>query len=235
MMAIPKNIHAGHRNRLRTRFLENGLESFQEHQVLELLLFYAIPRKDTNAISHVLLQRFGSMPKALQASREELKECQISDNAATFLHLMHVACERYYQRKYQKAKPTEHLFSFDTIAKYINQYFHGVRQEQFLLLLPDPKGNCQFSKIIHEGPITDDAGFIRSMVHMAVSHQAAGIILIHHLEENSEPSQEDLNFSYLLKESCQLIGIPLIDYILCNRSTMLSALSPDTEEDEDTV
>ena len=108
MMAIPKNIHAGHRNRLRTRFLENGLESFQEHQVLELLLFYAIPRKDTNAISHVLLQRFGSMPKALQASQEELKECQISDNAATFLHLMHVACEAGKIVTVQCDKPVSH-------------------------------------------------------------------------------------------------------------------------------
>ena len=83
------NEHAKHRERLKNRFATQGLDGFESHQVLELLLFYAIPRVDTNPIAHRLLDRFGSITGVLEASPEELKDIEgIGDNAANFLKLI---------------------------------------------------------------------------------------------------------------------------------------------------
>ena len=80
------SIHEGHRDRLRARFLEEGLENITEIQVLELLLFYCIPRKDTNPIAHALLERFGSLPGVLEAPVSELKKVPgMGEASATFL------------------------------------------------------------------------------------------------------------------------------------------------------
>ena len=88
------NPHKGHRERLKLRFLESGLDSFTDVQALELLLFYAIPQKDTNPIAHALLERFGSLSQVLDAPVEELKKVQgISDHAATLLFTMASAQE----------------------------------------------------------------------------------------------------------------------------------------------
>ena len=80
------SIHDGHRQRLKDRFCKEGLDNFDEHQVLELLLFYCIPRMDTNPIAHALLQRFGSLSQVLEAPVEELEKVPgIGHNAAVFL------------------------------------------------------------------------------------------------------------------------------------------------------
>ena len=87
-MANP-SLHKGHRQRLKARFQESGLDSFTDVQALELLLFYAIPQKDTNPIAHALLNRFGSLSRVLDADVEELKKVpNISDHAASLLRLV---------------------------------------------------------------------------------------------------------------------------------------------------
>ena len=84
-----KSIHIGHRERLRNRFLKEGLDNFEDIQVLELLLFYCIPRKDTNPIAHALLDRFGSLSQVLDAEVEDLEKVPgISDHGATLLRLV---------------------------------------------------------------------------------------------------------------------------------------------------
>ena len=88
------SMHDGHRQRLKNRFREEGLDHFDEHQVLELLLFYCIPRIDTNELAHRLLERFGSLANVLEAKAEELEKVPgIGSNAATFLNLV-TAVER---------------------------------------------------------------------------------------------------------------------------------------------
>ena len=87
------SIHKGHRERLKQRFLEEGLDNFTDIQVLELLLFYAIPQKDTNPIAHGLLEHFGSLSRVLEADFEELKKVDgISDHSATLLALVTDLC-----------------------------------------------------------------------------------------------------------------------------------------------
>src|SRR5690554_309432 len=94
-------MHEGHRERLKGRFLEEGLDYFNQHQVLELLLFYVIPRRDTNPIAHKLIDKFGSLSGVLDAGYEHLiKEGGLSPNAATFLSLLPDLCRRYLNDKW---------------------------------------------------------------------------------------------------------------------------------------
>ena len=89
------SVHQGHRQRLRERFLEEGLENFQEHEVLELLLYYCIPRRDTNALAHDMIDHFDSLAAVLEAPAKELKAVDgVGDSVATFITLLQ-AVERY--------------------------------------------------------------------------------------------------------------------------------------------
>ena len=117
------SVHKGHRERLKQRFLEEGLDHFTDVQVLELLLFYAIPQKDTNPIAHALLDAFGSLSQVLDAPVEELKKVDgIKGNAATLLALVTQLC-RYYQ--VDSAQRMEILDSLEVCGNYLMPRFFG--------------------------------------------------------------------------------------------------------------
>ena len=115
MHMATESIHKGHRERLKQRFLEEGLDNFTDIQVLELLLFFAIPVKDTNPLAHALLAHFGSLSQVLEADVEELKKVPgIKDHAATLLALVTDLC-RYYQ--VNCGQQTEILTTLDACGK----------------------------------------------------------------------------------------------------------------------
>ena len=88
-------IHDGHREKMRQRFMTGGLDAFADHEILELLLYYAIPRRDTNPIAHALMERYGSLPAVLAAPMEDLKRTEgIGESAAVLLHLVPQVCRR---------------------------------------------------------------------------------------------------------------------------------------------
>ena len=129
------SIHDGHRQRLKERFRAEGLDHFEEHQVLELLLFYCIPRQDTNPIAHALLERFGSLSQVLEAPAEELEKVPgIGSNAATFLALT-TAVGRYYL--VNRSMQTVILSSIEQCGQYLVPFFYGRRNEAVDLLCLD--------------------------------------------------------------------------------------------------
>ena len=120
------SIHDGHRQRLKQRFLEEGLESFTDIQVLELLLFFSVPRQDTNPIAHALLDHFGSLYQVLEAPVEELRKVKgVGDQSALLLSLMNDVA-RYYQvdrTMREKILPTvqacgEYLVPFSSVGRW---------------------------------------------------------------------------------------------------------------------
>ena len=130
------SIHSGHRERLRSRFLKEGLDNFEEVNALELLLFYCIPRKDTNELAHALLDHFGSFHQVLDATPDELMTVPgIGEGTATFLPLVASAC-RYY-----RVNQANNVTALDTIEKcgdYLVNYFHGRKNETIMLLCLPP-------------------------------------------------------------------------------------------------
>ena len=126
------SIHEGHRQRVKDRFRREGLDNFDELYVLELLLFYCIPRKDTNPIAHRLLDHFGSLTAVLEASPEELEKVEgINASASTFLSLI-TQVGRYYQ--VHRAEPGDILRTSDQCGNYLMPYFFGRDNETVFLL-----------------------------------------------------------------------------------------------------
>lgn len=155
------SIHDGHRQRLKKRFLEEGLDNFSDIQVLELLLFYCIPRKDTNPIAHSLLGHFGSLSQVLEATPEELRKVEgVGETAATFLHLI-TDVGRYYL--VNRSTQFSVLPTIEDCARYIQPFFFGRRNETVFLLCLDAKCKVLCCKKVGEGSVNSAGISIRKI------------------------------------------------------------------------
>ncbi len=135
------SIHDGHRSRLKERFQNQGLDGFTEVQVLELALFYCIPRKDTNPIAHALLEHFGGLSQVLEAPVEELKRIPgMGESSASFLHLI-TELGRYYM--VHRSTQTSILPTLEQCAEYLVPHFFGRRLETVFLLCLDAKPSAE--------------------------------------------------------------------------------------------
>lgn len=207
------SVHEGHRERLRQRFQTEGLDSFNEIQMLELLLFYAIPRKDTNLIAHGLLDHFGSVAQVLDASVEELREVPgVGENAAVFLSLI-AQSYRYYL--VNKAKHACALRSIEECGSYLCSFFQGRRNEMVYLLCLDAKCGVLGCKMIAEGSVNSASVPIRKVVETALTTNATAVILAHnHPSGVALPSDEDAQTTFMIAEALSMVGIQLIDHIV---------------------
>ena len=208
-----ESIHKGHRERLKQRFLEEGLDNFTEIQVLELLLFYAIPRSDTNPLAHALLEHFGSLSQVLEADVEELKKVPgIGDHAATLLALVIDLC-RYYQ--VTCAQQTEILTTLDACGKYLVPRFFGRTRETVFLLCLDAKCKVLCCKEIGEGSVNTAAISVRKVVETALSANATTVILAHnHPSGIAVPSNEDIQTTQRIAAALSAVEIHLADHIV---------------------
>ena len=149
--------HEGHRQRLRRRFLLEGLDNFDEVQVLELLLFYAIPRRDTNPIAHALLEQFGSLSGVLEAPVSALAQVPgMGENGATLLQLV-TAASRYYM--IQRSSAGQVLNTVERCGAYLTPRFFGLRDEAVCALCLDAKCKPLACRILGWG--RSKIGFIR--------------------------------------------------------------------------
>ncbi len=207
------SIHNGHRQRLKDRFCKEGLENFEEHQVLELLLFYCIPRVDTNPMAHALLDRFGSLSKVLEASVEELEKVPgIGHNAAVFLTLI-IASGRYYQ--VNCASRNEILTTVEACGKYLIPFFYGRRNENVYLLCLDAKCKVLTCKKIGEGSVNSAGIPIRRIVETALAANATSVILAHnHPSGLALPSDADIQTTRRVAMALDAVEIGLIDHIV---------------------
>lgn len=129
-------IHDGHRERFRARFLQDGLDGFEDHQVLELLLFHVIPRADTNPIAHRLMRRFGTLSAVLEADPKDLASVEgMGDKAAAFLSLIPQVTRRYFHDRVNRDNPP--LTSSEAVIGYLVPLMAGRPEEVFYVLCLD--------------------------------------------------------------------------------------------------
>ncbi len=207
------SIHSGHRERLRSRFLKEGLDNFEEVNALELLLFYCIPRKDTNELAHALLNHFGSFHQVLDATPDELMTVPgIGEGTATFLPLISSAC-RYY-----RVNQANNMTALDTIEKcgdYLVNYFHGRKNETIMLLCLDAKCKRIVCREIGEGSVNSASISARRVAEIALSVNATSVILAHnHPSGIALPSTDDVNTTKLIAKSLRAVDIVLTDHII---------------------
>ena len=207
------SIHDGHRQRLKNRFRVEGLDHFEEHQVLELLLYYVIPRKDTNPIAHGLLERFGSLSQVLDAQPEELAKVPgMGESAATFLSLI-TSVGRYYlvNRTMQETI----LPSVEKCGQYLLPYFYGRRNETVYMLCLDAKCKVLCCKEIGEGSVNSAGVPIRRIVEVALGVNATSVILAHnHPSGFALPSTEDIRTTQRVALALDAVEIDLVDHIV---------------------
>lgn len=217
------SIHAGHRQRLKNRFLQEGLDHFEELYVLELLLYYCIPRVDTNPIAHSLLDHFGSMTAVFEATPEELcKVPGIGENAATFLSLI-PQVGRYYQIK--RAEPGEILKTITQCGKYLVPYFYGRENETVFLLCLDAKCKVLGCKLVGEGSVNSANIPIRRVVEIALNTNATTVVLAHnHPSGVAYPSHNDIQTTLRVSRAMEAVDIILADHIVVSDDDFVSML-----------
>lgn len=214
-------MHDGHRRNLRERYLQEGLDNFNEINALELLLFYCIPRKDTNPIAHNLLNRFKTLPNVLDASKEELMEVEgIGESAALFLTMIR-DISRYYFVK--KNADEQYLMTLDECGKYLRSSFIGRQNETVYLLCLDAKCKVLGCRQIGEGSVNSAGISIRKIVSLALNMNATTVVLAHnHPGGLAIPSDEDIVTTYRIKQALNAVDVILADHIVVSGEDYVS-------------
>lgn len=207
------SVHEGHRQRLKNRFMAEGLDGFTDIQVLELLLFYCIPRKDTNELAHKLLERFGSLSQVMETSIDELMTVEgIGQNTATFLTLI-PAAGRFYS--VDRISRTKVLKTIDACGQYLLRYFEGRSHETVFLLCLDAKCKVLCCQQVGEGGVNSAGVPIRRVVEMALAANATTVVLAHnHPSGLALPSHEDVATTRKVALALDAVEISLADHIV---------------------
>lgn len=214
-------VHDGHRDRLRKSYLEHGLMSMNDINALELLLFYAIPRRDTNEIAHRLLDRFGSLDGVFSAPAEELQEVDgIGENAAALLTLIP---EIMKKSCVSKAREIRQIRSSDDAGAYLLPYFLNEPDEVVYLLCLDTKRCVICCTEMGRGVVNSVDTGIRRIVEKALKTRSSSVIIAHnHPDGIALPSREDEVFTRALFNALETVGIRLEDHIIVAEDDYIS-------------
>ncbi|MDR1260591.1 MAG: DNA repair protein RadC [Oscillospiraceae bacterium] len=215
-----ENLHKGHRARVKQKFKNGELKNFAEHEVLELLLFFAVPQKDTNELAHKLIKKFGSLSNVLDAPYELLiKENGVGENVAVLLKLI-MATARYCKLQSHNKK-----FFKDTrkIAEFMISRFEGQQKEQLYVLCLDDRLNVTAMDSLFEGEVNSVGVSWRKIIQYIVLNDASSVILCHnHPAGLPMPSSNDMYFTKNLKNMLKSINVNVVDHIIVSGSEYAS-------------
>lgn len=209
----PEGLHEGHRERLKKRFREaNSFEGFEEHQILELLLFYSIPRIDTNEIAHILLNKFGSLSGVFDADYDELiKMKYITENTATLLKMIPRFTSVYYNSKnkdtiYQNNELLQDLFKAHLV---------GLDHEEFWVACFTGKLELITCELVSKGVVNGASVNMRKLMEITLKANAVSISVAHnHPKGEARPSNDDIATTRMIKSTMESIGVQLLDHII---------------------
>ncbi len=214
------SIHDGHRQRMKAEFLARP-QTFPDHKLLEVLLFYVNPRGDTNPAAHALMERFGSLAGVLDALPEELEKVSgIGSHAVTLLKAVKEASGRYLAGR----TSLEEIINGSADAyPILRPYFFGARGERVCLLCLDGKGKVLGVREIAEGSVNAAEVTTRGVVEAALSLNAAQVILAHnHISGLALPSAEDKATTRYLAGVLAAVGVELADHLIFVDDDMVS-------------
>lgn len=216
-----KSIHSGHRERIRERFYAQGLTGFAEHEVLELLLTFAIAQKDVNPIAHALIAQFGSLAGVLEADRSELmRVAGVGERTAMLISLMPelFGC---YQRSVMGAKPM--IRNLSEARTYCRSLFFGAHEELVYCICLDRSGRVTHPALLRRGTINQVSLYPREVLETALRYHASAVILAHnHPSGVAEASQADYALTEHIAKALSLIGIQLVDHLVLGGNTVFS-------------
>lgn len=207
--------HTDHRKRLKDRFRNEGLDHFEERYVLELLLFYCIPRKDTKELAVRLLEHFGSIVQVLDATAEELERVPgVGEGVSTFLTLRREV-DRYYRIKRDEAIADGPLYTAADFEKYLRSRFVHQRNEVVYALCLDAKCKPLGCVFLGEGSVNSANVPVRRVVEACLNANATSVILAHnHPGGVSIPSPEDVQTTVRLAQALRSVDVHLSDHLV---------------------
>ncbi|MBQ7088660.1 MAG: RadC family protein [Clostridia bacterium] len=217
----PGTEHEGHRQRMKERFLANGLDGFSDHEILELLLFYAIPYRDTNPLAHELTKRFGSWMQVVNADyRDLLTVPGVTPHVASLLTLTGQAAVRYYQDI--TCGEVVQLLNADHMAAFLIPWFLGQKDESVVMVSLDNKRKVLNTTRIFEGSVNSAQFNVRLAVQQALRDNATQIVLAHnHPNGFCFPSEADVSTTKYLVEVLKPLQIRVVDHLIISEGDCL--------------
>ena len=221
------NVHEGHRERLRERFIAEGLNGFDDHQVLELLLTYVIPRGDINPTAHALITMFGSLGGVLSAdARDIMRVDGIGERGAVFLSMIYDITRRV-QSENRHGRPQ--LKTPQAAGEYATNLLWRFKNEALCVICLDSAKRVLHSEKLPEGTVGETVIYPRQVVEIAIRSGAKSLILAHnHPSGDTTPSKNDIETTEKIRSALEPIGIALIDHIIVGDSCFFSFLKAST-------
>ena len=208
--------HAGHRQRLRDRFRKGGADALPDYELLELVLFRALPRRDTKGIAKRLLARFGTFAEVINAPEPRLKELQdVGESVVTELKLVRAAALRLMRTEIVQ-RPA--LSSWKQVLDYLRAAQSYEHREQFRILFLDKRNRLIADEVQGQGTVDHTPVYVREVVKRALELSATAIILVHnHPSGDPTPSRADIDMTKQIVASAAPLGISVHDHIIVGR------------------
>lgn len=217
------SIHDGHRLRLKSLYRKEGLDSFEQVNVLELLLFYCVQRKDTNALAHRLLDHFGSLSEVLDASPQELEKIEgVGEHVATFLSMIPDVSRYYLVNRAGKGTVAK---TPDSCGALLSDYFVGQNHEVVYMLCLDAKCKVLCCRLVGKGSVNSASISVRTVVEIALGANATSVVLAHnHPSGLAIPSADDIQTTIRMARALEAVEISLADHIVFSDDEYVSML-----------
>ena len=211
----------GHRDRLRLRFRDSGDRALADYELLELLLFRLIPRRDTKPIAKALLARFGSLPEVLGAPTQLLTEIKgVGDSVATDLKLVAAISHRMLKGG---LKDRQVLASWSAVNEYCRAAMAFEAREQFRVLFLDKKNTLIADEIQQTGTVDHTPVYPREVVKRALQLEASALIMVHnHPSGDPMPSHADIEMTKLVRDAAKAVGVTLHDHLVIGKGQEIS-------------
>lgn len=214
------NPHKNHRRRMKQQFIRGGIDQYEPHQVLELLLFFAIPQRDTNPLAHRLLDHFGDLASVLDADYEELCCIDgISEHSATLLVLCGQLLSRYHKEKKKRPK----FSNFDEINDYLCAQLTHEKCETLLLLSLNNRCQMINCTVVRTGTVTSTETSARELVQVALRDRATAVVVAHnHPAGLALPSAEDVDATKAFVAAFNMMEIDVLDHVIVTQDDYYS-------------
>lgn len=211
----------GHRERLRERFRRAGLEGFADYELVELLLTFVIPRRDTKPLAKVLVERFGGLKGVLDAGPADLSQVDgIGAQAAVFLPLIKAVFKRYFEWEVRETDP---LTSPEAVVAYARAHLEGLKNEVFDVIYLSTKNRVIARDRLSEGTLDRSAVYPRRVLAGAFQHNAAAMIFVHnHPSGDPKPSPEDRALTRLLAQVAKGVDVSVLDHLIIGNGRYFS-------------
>lgn len=213
-------VHDGHRDRMRKRIEQYGIDSLQDHEVLEYLLYAVVPRKDTNELAHTILDEFGSLGNVFDQPIERLQKVKgISYNMAIFLHSLSDVSRRYYR----KSLDDVYINNIENVLSLMQPIMVTLPREEIHMLMGDSAGKLIKRVVLNRGVVNEAFCNVREIADIALRNESCKVILVYnHPSDNVTPSVADKNLTEQLYLTLTMLGIRFDDHIIIAKSGYFS-------------